>query len=202
MVFDSNPTLVFLAYGSCILFLLAWLALQWVRFLESRLRTEEIIERYEILKATNDSLSSTIGSLLSKLLRDINDTNELLNQIPSSSREGKNLYKRLLEELQKIQSPEIHMLIIRSVNDANSGIVDLFKTHFPELAERQITTFAMCAGHVSPKIASLILDIKPKTFYMRRERLREAISQAPHIDNDVRNQLLCFISSTSSQQTT
>lgn len=187
--------MVFITFGWAILLLISWIALQWTRLLEARLRRAEVIERYEILKATNDSRSTTIGTMLSNLLQEINDTNELLNQIPSSSKEGKQLYERLLVEQQKIQSPEIHSLIIRAVNDSNDGIVDLFTANFPDLADRHTATFALCAGKVAPKIASLILDLKPKSFYMRRDRLRDAVSRDQSVDPAIRARLLPFLSS-------
>ncbi len=177
-----------------VLILLVRLGSQRILTLEARLRADEVLERYEILKATSDSFSSTIGSFLSNLLSEINDTNELLNQIPSSSPEGKRLYARLLEAQKRIQSPEIHALIIRAVNDTNDGIVDLFKSRFPTLAETQEATFALCAGRIAPRIASLILDVKPKTFYVRRDRLRETIAQSSDIDADTRTRLLDHLS--------
>lgn len=173
--------------------ILTFIALIWVRTVQTRLRTDEILERYEILKATNDSISTTIGSLLSNLLRDINDTNELLNQIPSSSREGQRLSARLIEEQKKIQSPEISSLLIRAVNDTNDGVVDLFKSNFPDLTEKYTLTFALCAAKVAPQIASLILDIKPKTFYVRRDRLRDTIANSENVNHDVRDNLISHL---------
>lgn len=200
-----DPTIVsdtkFICLIAIALILLVRLGSQRILTLEARLRADEVLERYEILKATADSFTSTIGSFLSNLLSEINDTNELLNQIPSSSPEGKRLYARLLEAQKRIQSPEIHALIIRAVNDTNDGIVDLFKTRFPTLAETQEVTFALCAGHVAPKIASLILDVKPKTYYVRRDRLREAIAQSSAIDADTRARLLDHLSNPRTEAT-
>lgn len=136
------------------------------------------------LEQTRQSLTDVTDSLSSEIESLFREQWNLLNQIAyqyfesSSDSLKKNLVlDEFKKQLRKLQSKNNMLAIEEMVNKYMSGIMTLLKQECPDLKDEDYKLILLNFAGFEPRTMCLFLDIKLKTFYTKRQRLIQKISE-------------------------
>lgn len=149
---------------------------------EVALLTSQIKERDAVTceKEKDDcgKLRIVIDRLLSEWFRPINSLFDEYYENSDTSTAKNTMYARFEKELLKITSEKSVKDIENIVDDSTSGALTRLRNQIPEMNDKDITFVALNIAGLSPRAICLFLDIKIKTVYSKRKRVREKISNS------------------------
>lgn len=161
------------------------LKIQEVALLSAKINTQgnEINKQNKQLRQGNH-LRSTVERLIAERFNHINGFFDEYYE-NSDSIVGKTyIFNKVEYELKSLSSPQNLSEIENLINDALDNIIFRFRSEFPELSSTDITLFMLNIAGLSPRAIGLFLNIKLKTVYTRKARLRHKIENSSATDRD------------------
>lgn len=149
---------------------------------ECRLLKSQLTDISEKADAQPDKQAVKLRQLVNRLLVGrFNSINKILDEYyenTNTSTAKVAIYNRVEKELKNLASSKSMNEIENMVNDALDGIMTNFRNEFPDASKEDISIFMLNAAGLSQKAISLLMEIKLKSLYTKRARLKERIMKS------------------------
>lgn len=125
--------------------------------------------------ADGDELHVIVDRLLARWFAPLNNLFDEYYETGDSVSAKSTMFSRVEEELKKITSEKSIKDIVDMVDDSLGGALSRLRNDYTEINDKDITFLALNIAGLSPRAICLFLDIKIKTVYSRRKRLKDKI---------------------------
>ena len=132
----------------------------------------------------NEKIHRVIDRLLTEWFRPINSIFDDFYENGDSSVAKSTMFSRVKDELNKITSKKSMRDIEKLVDDSLGGVLSRFHNQVPDIDDNDITFIALNIARLSPRAICLFLDIKVKTVYSKRKRLKDKIAASNATDKE------------------
>lgn len=134
--------------------------------------------------ADGDELHVIVDRLLARWFAPLNNLFDEYYETGDSVSAKSTMFSRVEEELKKITSEKSIKDIVDMVDDSLGGALSRLRNDYTEINDKDITFLALNIAGLSPRAICLFLDIKIKTVYSRRKRLKDKIVVLDTPDKD------------------
>lgn len=134
--------------------------------------------------ADGDELHVIVDRLLARWFAPLNNLFDEYYETGDSASAKSTMFSRVEEELKKITSEKSIKDIVDMVDDSLGGALSRLRNDYTEINDKDITFLALNIAGLSPRAICLFLDIKIKTVYSRRKRLKDKIVVLDTPDKD------------------
>lgn len=134
--------------------------------------------------ADGDELHVIVDRLLARWFAPLNNLFDEYYETGDSASAKSTMFSRVEEELKKITSEKSIKDIVDMVDDSLGGALSRLRNDYTEINDKDITFLALNIAGLSPRAICLFLDIKIKTVYSRRKRLKDKIVVLDTSDKD------------------
>lgn len=132
----------------------------------------------------SDELHVIVDRLLARWFAPLNSLLDEYYETGDSVSAKSTMFSRVEEELKKITSEKSIKDIVDMVDDSLGGALSRLRNDYTEINDKDITFLALNIAGLSPRAICLFLDIKIKTVYSRRKRLKDKIAVLDTPDKD------------------
>lgn len=134
--------------------------------------------------ADGDELHVIVDRLLARWFAPLNNLFDEYYETGDSVSAKSTMFTRVEKELKKITSDKSIKDIVDIVDDSLGGALSRLRNDYSEINDKDITFLALNIAGLSPRAICLFLDIKIKTVYSRRKRLKDKIAVLDTPDKD------------------
>ena len=134
--------------------------------------------------ADGDELHVIVDRLLARWFAPLNNLFDEYYETGDSASAKSTMFSRVEEELKKITSEKSIKDIVDMVDDSLGGALSRLRNDYTEINDKDITFLALNIAGLFPRAICLFLDIKIKTVYSRRKRLKDKIVVLDTPDKD------------------
>ncbi len=132
----------------------------------------------------NEKIHRVIDRLLAEWFRPINSIFDDFYENSDSSVAKSTMFSIVTDELNKITSKKSMRDIEKLVDDSLGGALSRLHNQVPDIDDHDITFIALNIAGLSPRAICLFLNIKVKTVYSKRKRLKDKIAASNAIDKE------------------
>lgn len=133
----------------------------------------------------NGNLRHVVDRLIAEWFSPINSLFDEYYETGDSAVAKATMFARVEKEIKKITSKKRIDNIVKIVDDSLDGALTKLRVQLPLISDIDITFIALSIARLSPRAICLFLDIKIKTVYSKRKRLRDKISESDIDDKDM-----------------
>ncbi len=143
-----------------------------------------LLSKLDSEKVTNESQRLLIEKLFKEQFHTINMLCDEYFEQEENDRTNRLLYRRIKNEVMKVAQPESLKKIEGTLNNCMDEIIRKLREQFPQFKSDDITLLIFIYAGFAPRSICLFMDMKLKTFYTKRSRLKERMASSKASDKD------------------